>query len=377
MNFRGFIHSFLPCVPRSSTTIGSLIQDSLKGKICLSRVTINTLPDDVLVDIFYFYVNDWDVGTSGWHTLVHVCQRWRYVVFASPRRLNLRLSYTGKRPMSEMLDDLPVLPVMISLETHSSLIRGNITTFLNSEHRHRICGISMLPIPASDLETFVAAMQKPFPELTSLYIWVEESRVTFPPLPDSFLGGSASLLRRLVLRNCPFPGLPKLLLSANHLVILSLWNIPDFGYFSPQVLGAALSEMSRLAALRVEFKLPRYPTSRPPLPLTRSVLPSLTRLVFEGVHEYLEDLLAQIEAPLLNKLRIIFFMDPQFVIPQLHRLINFAESFKKCHTAFVYTSYDAIRFAAFRETHQFPELSFDISSISWFLFFHFHNHSGS
>ncbi|KAI9445775.1 hypothetical protein F5148DRAFT_1153687 [Russula earlei] len=184
---------------------------------------------------------------------------------------------------------------------------------------------------------------------------------TIPGADDSGdFCGSAPLLRQLVLDHCPFPGIPKLLLSATHLCHLDLREIPDLGYFSPQALGAALSVMSRLAALRVEFQLPRYPTSRPPLPLTRSVLPSLTRLVFEGVHEYLEDLLAQIEAPLLNKLRIIFFMDPQFVIPQLHRLINFAESFKKCHTAFVYTSYDAIRFAAFRETHQFPELSFDI-----------------
>ncbi|KAI9462658.1 hypothetical protein F5148DRAFT_1368977, partial [Russula earlei] len=35
------------------------------------RVTINTLPDDVLVEIFHFYVNHWSVETNGWHTLVH------------------------------------------------------------------------------------------------------------------------------------------------------------------------------------------------------------------------------------------------------------------------------------------------------------------
>ncbi|KAI9445777.1 hypothetical protein F5148DRAFT_758450 [Russula earlei] len=66
------------------------------------RITVNTLPDDVLVDIFYFYVNDWDIGTSGWHALVHVCQRWRHIVLGSPRRLNLRLVYRGI--MSEMQD---------------------------------------------------------------------------------------------------------------------------------------------------------------------------------------------------------------------------------------------------------------------------------
>ena len=47
------------------------------------------LPDDVLLDIFDFYVveamEDEEVlyldKISAWHTLVHVCRRWRSVVF--------------------------------------------------------------------------------------------------------------------------------------------------------------------------------------------------------------------------------------------------------------------------------------------------------
>ncbi|KAI9452821.1 hypothetical protein F5148DRAFT_495424 [Russula earlei] len=261
--------------------------------------------------------------------------------------------------MSEMLDVWPVLPVVIRPTIYSSSISRNITAFLDSEHHHRICAITLFDIPNSHLETFTAAMQKPFPELTFLNIRAEKNTVT--TLPNSFLGGSAPLLRHVSLHNCPFPGMPKLLLSANHLYRLELRNIPDSGYFSPRDLVACLSEMSRLDSLGVEFRSsPRYPASRHTPPLTPSVLPSLTKLMFQGVHEYLEDLLAQIEAPLLSLLKITFFMDPHFVVPYLRQSINYAELFKKCHRAIVCTSYHAVRFAAFRETHQIPELSLEI-----------------
>ncbi|KAI9454353.1 hypothetical protein F5148DRAFT_1378269 [Russula earlei] len=181
-------------------------------------------------------------------------------------------------------------------------------------------------------------------------------------LPDSFLGGgSAPLLEQLALKNCAFPGIPKFLLSANHLVGFSLRNIPDSGYFSPQALVTALSVMSRLVILRVDFQSPRYPSSRPRPPLTRTVLPALTDLLFQGVHEYLEDLLAQIEAPLLNTLYITFFMDLDFVVPQLHQLISRTEWFKTCDRAFVCIAHPLVRFSIFRGTNWSPELSLDFS----------------
>ncbi|KAI9455742.1 hypothetical protein F5148DRAFT_1369803 [Russula earlei] len=239
-------------------------QASLEASSCEHRQDINTLPDDVLVEICHFYANLWRIGTNGWHTLVHVCQRQRHVVFASPRRLNMRLVYTGKRPMSEMLYIWPVLPVVIDHRSVLSNSWGNVAGALESEHRHR-CQIDLWDIPTSQWERFAAAMQKLFPELTDLQFRGEDNTVT--PLPDSFLGASAPLLRYLLLNDCPFQGLPKLLLSANQLVI------------------SALFEQSR-------------------------------------VHEYFEDLLAQIEVPLLNTLEIRFFMVPDFVLPQLHRLIS-------------------------------------------------------
>ncbi|KAI9510208.1 hypothetical protein F5148DRAFT_623765 [Russula earlei] len=326
------------------------------------RVTINTLPDDVLVDIFHFYVNGWRIRTNVWYTLVHVCQRWRYVVFASPRHLNLQLRYGGERPMSEMLDIWSVLPVVIGPAIYSSSIWGNITAFLDSEHYHRICEIHLYCIPTSHWEIFAAAMEKPFPELTSLHIWVEGDTAT--SVPDPFLGGSAPLLQYLWLESCSFPGIPKLLSTSHHLCCLTLLDIPDSGYFSPQALVTALSVTSRLESLDLSFHSHRSrpdPASRLPPPLTRSVLPALYHLMFRGVHEYLEDLLAQIEAPLLGHLNVKFFADVNFVVPQLHQLISHTESFKACDKASVYASDRAVELAISREElYDSPDLSLEI-----------------
>ena len=59
--------------------------------------TINVLPDVALLEIFAFVVDDND-SIDAWHPLVHVCQKWRNIVFGSPRRLNLQLHCTAGRP---------------------------------------------------------------------------------------------------------------------------------------------------------------------------------------------------------------------------------------------------------------------------------------
>ena len=79
------------------------------------------LPDDVLLEIFDLYVDeDLYEGESYeievWQTLVHVCRRWRRVVFGSPRRLNLRLVWTPGTPARDMLDVWPSFPLLIPSE---------------------------------------------------------------------------------------------------------------------------------------------------------------------------------------------------------------------------------------------------------------------
>src|SRR5579863_3633783 len=93
-----------------------------------SRLTINVLPDDVLLEIFiyvarpqsqaYFNIKGPRYYETQWRTLVHVCRRWRYVVFASPRRLDLRLFCTNRRPVKKMLDIWPPFPIYIYAYQH-------------------------------------------------------------------------------------------------------------------------------------------------------------------------------------------------------------------------------------------------------------------
>jgi hypothetical protein len=64
------------------------------------------------------------------------------------------------------------------------------------------------------------------------------------------LGWISPRLRILYFRHrgIPFPGLPKLFLSATHLVTLLLCDIPHSGYFSPEAMVTALSSFTSLEA---------------------------------------------------------------------------------------------------------------------------------
>ena len=281
------------------------------------------LPDDALIAIFDFCVDKDELfqeDIEAWQTLVHVCRRWRTLVFGSPRRLNLRLVCAAKTPARDALDVWPALPLIIQCDPIEIGYMDNIVAAL--ERNNRVCQIRLDRISSSDLEKCSAAMEVPFPELTQLGLKSEEK--TVPVLPDSFLGRSAPHLRILVLRGIPFPGLPRLLLSATHLVTLRLYRIPHSGYFSPEMIVTALSMLTALEELWLGFESPRScPTGKPDAhPPTRIVLPVMTSFWFKGVTEYLEDLVACIDAPRLGRFEITFFNDIVFDTPQLIQFIG-------------------------------------------------------
>ena len=275
----------------------------------VARATIDMLPDVALLEIFDFYVGD-TYKKQAWHTLVHVCRKWRYVAFGSPRRLNLRLVCGVTTPVRETPDVWPPLPIVIRAYSDTTCDVGNIVAGL--EHNDRICEMYIIDIPSSGREKVLAALQRPFPALTSLRFVFLSQKENVPVFPASFLGGSAPALQTLCLNSIPFPGLPKLLLTATHLVDLSLWEIPHSGYFSPEAMVTALSVLTRLECLIIYFESPRSrpdQNSRRLPPQTRTLLPALTSLTFNGAVEYLEDLVAQVDAPLLDMLEIDFFYE--------------------------------------------------------------------
>ena len=246
--------------------------------------------------------------------------------FGSPRRLNLRLCYNASTPVT--LDVWPPLPSVICLRGYETSYVDNTIAAFN--HNDRICELNLY-IPSSQImEKVLAAMQQPFPALTRLRLWfIDESSLV---IPASFLGGSAPSLQTLSLNvNIPFSGLPDLLLSATHLICLCLYNVPHLEYISPEVMVTCLSVLTRLELLSIEFEPPRShpnPGTRRSPPRTRILLPALTQLSFSGFSQYLEGLMARIDAPLLHYLQITFFHQLTFCCPQLAEFIDRTPKFK-------------------------------------------------
>ena len=289
-------------------------------------MTIDILPDNVLLEIFDFYVDPTrnDDGLEAWCTLVHVCRKWRNIVLESPLRLNLRIHCYPTTPVREKLDIWPALPIVLAQyegEREPEWEMDNIAAAF--EQNNRICQIGLLGVPGPRMEEILTAMHKPFPILTDL--WLEPNNETVSVDPDLFLGGSAPCLQYLQLASIPFPGLPKLLLSATHLIDLRLFNISHSGYISPKAMVSCFPVLARLETLILEFESPEsFPDRehRRPPPPTRTLLPALTQFLFFGVSEYLEDLVDRIDTPLLGDLKISLFH--QFIpdTAQLAQFIN-------------------------------------------------------
>ena len=301
---------------------------------------IDVIPDDVLLAIFDFYMimsSSYDkTRAEAWQSLVHVCRRWRNLVFQSPCRLKLHLFCTPKTPVKDALDIWPALPLIIKGIMDQSSCTRNVTAALMQSNR--VCEVD-LHLPGSQLEGVLAAMQVSFPVLTELRLFSDgETPLVIDAIPDSFLGGSVPHLRILNLKFVLFPGLQKLLMSATHLVDMFLYDIPHSGYISPEAMVAVISVSSSLETLSLEFRSPqsrpdRENTSLPPP--KRSILPILKRLYFKGVTEYLEELVTRIDTPQLNQMDVTLFNQIDFDTPRLAQFINFTPTLRALDEAHI------------------------------------------
>src|SRR6266852_2522236 len=108
------------------------------------------------------------------------------------------------------------------------VVRGNIMALSSGMDNiiaalgqsNRLCDVFLSYLVSWQLEEVLVAMQVSFPALIALHL--ASTGETLLAIPDSFLGGPAPRLQSFGLHAIPFPGLPKLLLSTNHLVRLDL-----------------------------------------------------------------------------------------------------------------------------------------------------------
>ena len=141
-------------------------------------VTIDDLSDDELLAIFDFCViRSQDLGLfheailfvnpetirmiESWQLLVHVCRRWRGLVFASPRRLNLQLLCMPGTSARRPLDVWPALPLLIKDHDSKASVDNAIAEL---DHSGRIHQIDLDCHTTLQIDKIWTAMQVPWDE---------------------------------------------------------------------------------------------------------------------------------------------------------------------------------------------------------------------
>jgi hypothetical protein len=227
-------------------------------------------------------------------------------------------------------------------------------------NHNRVCEINLLRLNRSQFPRLALAMSEQFPSLAHLMLGYLDPGYPPAALPNEFLGGSAPALQSLRLHSVPFPGLPKILLSATQLVNLSLVAIPHHGYVAPEAMVAGLAASANLKSLIIEFKCPRSrpdPARRRPPPSVRTVLPALTWFTFEGTSEYLEDFTARIDAPSLESIWINFFHQLLFQIPELGKFLGRTAKFQTVNEAHVDFDYYGVQVESLAPTRSLDDKS--------------------
>jgi hypothetical protein len=194
-----------------------------------------------------------------WKSLVHVCQRWRNIIYGSPRHLNLHLFCSPETPFRENAG-WPEFPLILDYTITPEEDDDDIILALEHPDRVRRIDISIkhLDIRPSDSMAHVMlwAMQVPFPALTHLDFTAPYSYgEPHFDLTDEFLGGSAPRLQHIHLHRVSFPALPALLSSARGLVCLELYNTPVDGdsYIPPEAMIGGLAGLTNLRTLCIQF----------------------------------------------------------------------------------------------------------------------------
>ena len=316
-----------PIKPGQSTPFAWRLQ-RLLIKYNIYPTTVDILPDDALLTIFLLCNDASSSDLSWWQPLVHVCRRWRHIIFASPLHLNLTLMCTARTPARLSLDIWPPIPIALHFTTYGPDDYGEAENIIAAMKRpDRINYIRLENLMFLNFWRLTRRMETPFPALTYLSLRPGDGMPDLDDctLPDMFLGGSAPSLQTFSLCHIQFPALPKLLLSTTQLVTLRLSSVPTLRHMSPREIVTCLAALPKLKQLDITH-FDKFPDPDQSSLRTRVVLPSLTSFYFNGICGHLEDLVAQIDTPMLQTLSLTLGVIIR--APQLLRFISCAEKLK-------------------------------------------------
>ena len=294
------------------------------------RTHIHGLDNESLLEIFSHYQLEHKDGWNGqlqWRTLTQICRRWRHLVYDLSSHLDIRLLLTNDSPSLDTLGHLPPLPLAIDYSDRTGTIaqRDEENIRCGLQQHGRLLRLALWA-PSSILHMLLEPMNKLFPRLEVLSL----SSTTFEEmnliLPETF---QAPDLHHLALHGIGLPTRLPLLSSAIALSTLSLTNIGASSYFPPGHLVTQLQGLSNLEELSIGFAIPiPVPSTEGELllaPISPVTSPSLRRLTFQGVDVYLDNLIAQINTPILEQLHLTLFFGIAFTLVNLNDFIRVTE----------------------------------------------------
>ena len=308
--------------PSSVTSSVGTLRHSISASGSLSRqlsrrVTIDWFSYKVLLDIFCYFL---DESPESWLTLMHTCPKWRRIVVASQRHLQLQLFCAHAAPVLKTLDCWPTLPIVVqyggspTLDPPVTEDEDNIVAALKQSDR--VTSIS-LTVTRSLLKK-LSAIKRPFTALEDLVL-VSQDGVQLT-LPNTFQWSPR--LRCFRSTRVVFPSLLQLLYSSKNLVDLHLHEVLHPSVFPPEVLTNAFSGMVKLRSLSLHFLSIIIHINLLPTSEERVVLPALTRFNYTGRAEYLEGLVSRMDAPLLGDIKLTFL---NIAVPDLSELRKFTD----------------------------------------------------
>ena len=243
--------------------------------------------------------------------------------------MDMNLLLTNNFPPIGDLSYLPPLSLFIDYSDTTKTMTQNDEDNINiGLQRHGFVRRVVLHAPSSSLNIWLGLMNKPFPKLGQLSLLstgTTKEDMT-PMLPETL---QAPGLRRLSLHGI---GLPKgllLLSSTISLSTLSLTGVRAPCYFSPRDLVTQLQGLAHLEELTIGFAIPIPLPSREgellPRPIPPVTLTTLRRFTFRGLSVYLDNLVVQINAPLLERLDLTLLFEIAFTLGNLTEFIRGAE----------------------------------------------------